>query len=355
MALLELPQEILSNVLSCLEPIDIIRFGQTCQTAHTLISPSNQVLWRSAFLQVYDDPDYAWSKMPSSYPTLKNDWDWHVELRRRQLAIRTLYRWTPASSDVGDTGDHINALLSIIDTAKFAGNKTPEVDDRSSLNLQLLADPHQYYRGMDSLIHNTSVAAPLSAQSEEDITWPGRPMTRSRAMAAQHDLRSEAASRLHVLHGLTNKERTDYKIRGQARRKVYDWSQTSDETDYGPFLLDGSGRVNWSLLEGALSTICHNFEMCVDGHLVLPNGFCYAIPYRTLIPPTTPHDWARVEGFWLGTYAFLDYAHLLAFNGGIIIGPTRPNLNDDPEACGDLLRMELKLDDSVERRSEAED
>ncbi|KAI9874815.1 MAG: hypothetical protein M1823_007606, partial [Watsoniomyces obsoletus] len=165
--------------------------------------------------------------------------------------------------------------------------------------------------------------------------------------ALREENRPESACRLHALYGLTMRERLDPRSRGMARRKVYNWRLTSEDTDHGPFALDGSGRVNWSLLEGACSAISRNFELCVDGRLAMPHGMAYAIPHRTLIDPTVPEDWAGAQGSWLGTYAFIDYSDLLAFNAGTSLpSERRPDLTDEPEACGALLRMETKLDNS---------
>lgn len=352
MLLLELPHELLGHVAAFLIPEDVVHFGQTCRSANTLISPSNQVLWRDAFLHVYDDPKDAWSRLPQSYDVPNKAWDWHQELKQRQLSLRILFNKYPRRADIEEGTDPVTSLLSIIDTIKFAPTRAEisqgkllEVDDRSSPILQRLGDPHSYQRGMDFLIHEYFSNEP--SQTRESYTWPGRPMTRARAVSTQSSARTEAASRLHVLHGLTNKERTDYKLRNQARQKVYDWDNTSQKTDYGPFAFDNTGKVNWPLLESVMCLICHCFECCIQGQLALPTGLCYSIPHRTLVPPTTQHDWARVQGSWLGTYAFVPYENLLAYNGGPVMGHATRDLNTAQDLIGDVLKMELMVDESV--------
>jgi hypothetical protein len=345
-----LPQEILGNVVSFLDPKDIVTFGRTCRAAQTFISPSNQILWRNAFLQVFDDPEDAWSKSPKSCVPSRDQWHWFDVLKHRLLALAALYRRFPAQDEAELSEQHRLALLDIIDTAKFAPSaydlaqgKSPQVDDRSSLNVQLLEKIPQKFHGFDRLIFETF------KQDDFLITSHlGRPFTRSVAHNIRDESRPESASRLHTLFGLTMHERLTPSSRGIARRRVYNWNLTNEDTDYGPFKKDGSGKVNWSLLEGACSSISRSFELCVDGHLAPPHGMSYAIPYRTLADPAVPQDWARVQGSYRGTYAFIDYSHLLAFNTGTAMAfDRRPDLENEPEACGALLRMDLKLDDSV--------
>ena len=356
LALTDLPREILGNIVSFLHPRDIATLGRTCQQAHAFIRPENQVLWQAAFLHVFDDPEAAWASMPSSSQPRREDWDWHRVLGQRLKALAAVYRRWPHDDDAQFAEQHRAALLDILDTAKFTPTKTevaqgkvPQLDDRSSMNLQLLVEVQTKYHGLDRLIFDTDQSENSSATSAFNYDWfPGRPITRSMALATKEENRSESAARLHALHGLTMRERLDHRSRGTARRKVYNWSLTTRETDHGPFALDGSGRVNWSLLEGACSSISRCFEACVDGRIAMPHGLNYAIPHRSLPDPSVPHDWARAQGSWYGTYAFIDYSDLLAFNtGGPLPFDRRPDLVDEPEACGALLMMETKLDDSV--------
>lgn len=61
------------------------------------------------------------------------------------------------------------------------------------------------------------------------------------------------------------------------------------------------------------------------------------------------HDWAGITGSWLGTYAFLDYRALVHFN--IAHSQEYPlDLGDYEEACGDLMRLDIRVDDSEEMK-----
>lgn len=244
----------------------------------------------------------------------------------------------------------MHSILSLIDTAKsqlsssdLAEGKLARVDDRSSLNLQLLdgilADNEI---GLERIMYAGGNA--VSSYASDDI---GRPQTRAMTSATKDRNRSDASRRLHTLYGMSTRDKRERRY--FYRRYVYDWTLTDAGTDFGPYDHDGSGRVNWMLLEAAMVCIWQGFQDAAGGHLSAPQGLFYSIPYRTLSDPTVPEDWARVTGVWVGTYAFLDYSRLLAFNAGPVdIGGTHSvDLRDEVEVCGDLLKMELTLDDSV--------
>jgi hypothetical protein len=248
---------------------------------------------------------------------------------------------------MSDQQKHLDTILSMIDTAKTQPSPSESAqgvphrqDDRSSRNLQLLTSIMQGGYGLGER---------LMLDTSDYITHDENgPVTRSRAASLVETRRSDAARRLHTLFGPTQ---GDKHTRTRSGRKfVYDWSLTTEANDYGPFLKDGSGRVDWTLLEAAMTCISNNFEIAVEGRLSAPTGLHYSIPYRTLADPTRPEDWAGVTGKWLGTYAFLDYASLLAWNSGLMGDgrfPALTDLSNEPEACGDLLMMDLKLDDSL--------
>ena len=342
MAMLELPDELLAHVLRYLEPRSIVRFGQSCKAAHTFVGTENQILWRSAYLHVFDNPNDAWSMTPGNTPGAKDrPLDWHADLVKKSKALQGVRsKWCGSNSRAKD---HIEGLLSILDDAKFAltasdiaNGKVPQEDDRhNSLNLQTLSVLYQYREGIESLIHDN----PQSS-------LPYR-ITRSMAQSEAEKNRPECAARLHVMYGITNREQIEHKARGAARRRVYDWSWTGPENDYAPFLRDSSGKVDWPLLEAVVSVIGYSFNMSVEGSLAMPQGFCFSIPHRTLPDPTIPNDWARVSGPWLGTYAFLDYADLYNYNNWDGELFARTTLEHEPEDSGGVLRLELKLDETI--------
>jgi hypothetical protein len=97
--LLNLPTELLDNVLSFLDPYELARFGQSCKSAAAAaaaaaVAPENQVLWRYAFLKLFDDPVEAWSVMlptaRAANALTEAEWDWFLRLRNRCVTLKTL-------------------------------------------------------------------------------------------------------------------------------------------------------------------------------------------------------------------------------------------------------------------------
>jgi hypothetical protein len=299
-------------------------------------------LWKSAYLHVFDDPDDAWSMMPGNVPLAsERQWDWHAELAKKLVALRGV-KSKRCGMD-SRAADYIEGLLSILDTAKFkpsakdlANGRVPTGDDRTtSLNLQILSTLAEWREGIESLIHDSQLSS-----------LPQR-ITRSMAQGEAEKNRPEGAARLHVMYGLTSRERIEHRARGAARRKVYDWSLTGADNDYSPLLRDRSGNINWPLLEAVFTVNGRNFIYCVEGSLTMPQGFSMSIPHRTLLDPTIPNDWARVTGPWLGTYSFLDYADLFAFNNWEDELGARPTLEHEQEDSGDLMKLSLRLDETI--------
>lgn len=372
MNVLSLPSEILSQIFTRLTYPDLLAFAYTCHEAYSFASPGNQVLWQATFLHEFDDPRDRWNSLTKAarapHKERELNWDWHVELKKRVVALKyaTAGNLAIEEGDIETYESVVEALLDIIDTAKacptpeeLKAGKKLEVDDRGlSSNLSLLPINYHFTPEFDRLIRGLpALAAKRHVGSGYGIdstsvpsmpgSWestPGRPMTRSQsAREMDRIVRSEAASRLHVLCGLTEWEERDGKAIGRARRITYDWNDTDELNDYGPFKRDGSGEIDWRRLEAICTVVARQFALAVRGRMILPQGFCFSLPYRTLVDPTVPNDWARAQGTWCGTYVFLHWEDLVEFNA-FQNAADRPRLENGPEACGGLMKLELKLD-----------
>lgn len=322
-----LPPEVLSQILAHLSYECLLSFAKTCRQAHSFSSPQNQLLWQAVFLHKFDDPRDRWASLTKSGQELAKErektWDWFHELRRRVLALRWVkYDGNDAALlwDQTEIDELTETFLDILDTAKaypsareIKTGRKPELDDRDlSLNLKLLPNNYNFTGEFDGLVRGLPTSAGGGAYGTSDSavlnmpgafnSTPGRPLTRSQATRKSDEVvRYEAGSRLHVLCGLTVREEHDAKSVGKARRITYDWNLTNDRNDYGPFKADGSGQVDWRRLESVCTVVARQFSSAVRSRMILPQGFCFSIPYRTLSDPTVPEDWARVTGNWCGT------------------------------------------------------
>lgn len=374
MSILQLPRELLAHTLHYLTYIDLVSFSATCHDAHSFVSPTNQLLWQAAFLQRFDDPRDRWNCLTKSVrqANLEREqaWDWFVELKKRAVALRWVDAddyaggsWDGQSQEDSETLRVLETLLEIVDTAKICptpeevrAGKRAEVDDRElSKNLALLPTNYDFTTEFDGLVRglpasvvkkNTGYRYGVSdAAVSMPGGWhsPGRPNTRSQATVQWDKLvRSEAGSRLHVLCGLTQREEKDEKALARARRVTYDWELTEPRNEWGPLKVDGSGEVDWRRLESICVVVVRQFTMAIRGRMTLPQGFCFSFPYRTLSDPTQPEDWARAQGTWMGTYVFMHWEGLVEFNT-FRAASNRPTLEDGPESCGGLMKLELQL------------
>lgn len=355
MKLLDLPSEILGEILANLRYDDCLHAFATCR--HLQSFSHDQLLWRAVFLHDFDDPRHRHRDLNGTaevaYKAKYGTFDWRVQLKKRMIALRCLRDAEVAHRQCTGPAyeEFAEAILDIIDTSAIA----------NSANAQLLPQNVEFRPEVDCLIRGTlrprmpmlgiaqDVAhVDLSQESSPaDQFWepsPGHPMTRSRAaLQADKVFRSENASRLHVLCGYTPYEDTDEKSAGRARRICYDWSLTNEKNEYGPWKDDGSGETDWRRVEALITVVARRFIRAARRRITLPQGFRYSIPNLVSIDPAVPEDWAGVQRKWAGTYVFMHWEDLVEYNEFRDTN-SRPTLENMPEACGGVMKLDLKLD-----------
>ena len=176
---MDLAPELLELILSYLEPHDLVSFARTCHRANEYIRPDNQMLWKAAFLHVFDHPKRAWASWtPTARAANRRreaEWDWFRELRRRCVAFHAVCQANAVAQT--DIKDVVTALLDVNQTASLlfvAGQSSPE-----SLNLRFLDQLQQQAPDFDRFVHDyqhgiDSMSLPLESKAEHD-----RPITRS--------------------------------------------------------------------------------------------------------------------------------------------------------------------------------
>lgn len=357
---LNLPSELLCQALSYLLPDDLARLGTTCKAAQYFIQGDNTALWKQIFLNVFDPPRHHPLLGDRDSP-IKPEFDGFAELKARYAAKALVLDQGKKEIESESYPRAIEVLLDVLDTTCTTPSQAKEKGKCSWLKRS------RNIAWIESIFNNNSIAqrfihdfhpdsypSQLPIPQHEASVIPTRRVTRSMTMT-HHPTPSPAASRLHVLYGLTRRERRSKHARGHARHLVYDWSLSDPVQDFGPFTPQGS--TDWRMLEAIYSVVIRNFEAtCVsdiDRHYIPtsdpknleyghPHGFRCSVPNLILQNPSVPQDWARVTGNWLGTYSFLDYSDLFFFNAGFRPNP-RPSLDDYEEACGDLMRLDLAL------------
>ncbi|KAF2253674.1 hypothetical protein BU26DRAFT_228049 [Trematosphaeria pertusa] len=343
--LVVLAPELLELILSYLEPQHLTSFGQTCARARDFIRPNNQILWKASFLQVWDHPKHVWSLLTPSARAVNRDressWDWYREVYRRCKAFNVLCRCNSGVRPA-NVEDIVPPLLDVLDTASYSD--IAEDGSRASLNLEFLHRLLQRCPEFDRVVHDyhkdiESISLPLELLTDSD-----RPITRS--MLARRVTVPEWASRFHTFYGITQREEDSVRSKAAARALVYDWSVTAPNADFGPLVKDGSGTVHWQTVEAIGSLMHRIFATTLKAYRLSVSGFQVNVPF--LLPPSpVAEDWAGITGTWMGTYAFLDYRALVHYNFSHNFEYPM-DLGEYEEACGDLMRLKLKLGDSEE-------
>ncbi|KAH9841702.1 uncharacterized protein C8Q71DRAFT_738338 [Rhodofomes roseus] len=285
-AITDLPLDILEQIVLELDPLDVAAISQTCSAfyAYVYASSDTERLWRTLYLtQPLDDLRRCFEQLghPRASPV-----HWKSQLQR---AIR-------ARTIIGDPAkcrseERCTVLQTLLDLASNLPPAPSFLSEELSLNLVWLA---ALLRGGTFLDHK------LWEPSDEE---------------------RQLRCRLHAYYGLTT---ADYRKENltQSRAYVYDMRRYTWGNDFGPYQMDGSGRVNWEHVQA----IHHAMSMQVvppqedaDGEQTVFTIFPLSLPYcQSIIPAdvdlSQERDWAGVTGSWQCSFCFCDHRQLLVLN-----------------------------------------
>jgi hypothetical protein len=285
-----MPPEIFERIILSLDPQDprditiIAAIAQVCRVFRTFIyySPDSH-LWRSLYLQQpLDDPRTPVNPLgvPRTSPV-----DWGAELRRITRASRIV---TQPEKYMHSTERH-DALRTLLDLACHVPSaSTPSANP--SANLMWLAL---------ILRKNTVLLERTEGVHEEE---EGEEM--------------QLCAQLHTYFGITARDVTRMR-RAEARGYVYALRNYQYANDFGPFLADGSGRVNWVHMQALHHVVSmHLLSLSEDEDyefVVFPMSlpFCQSVVPEGL-DLDVESDWAGIEGLWHCAFAFIDHRDLLS-------------------------------------------
>ena len=140
--------------------------------------------------------------------------------------------------------------------------------------------------------------------------------------------------------------------------KVYDLRNYTEGTKWGPFQRDGSGNVDWEMVESIMIVLAHNLRQCrvFHHHFILP---VWNVPFagvvahshilkehihRPLSASRELEDCYGIEGTWMRVVCFLDFSELFAYNfrsPSLLQGEPRPPL--DTEEAIRMIVMNIKI------------
>ncbi|EGN94026.1 hypothetical protein SERLA73DRAFT_171860 [Serpula lacrymans var. lacrymans S7.3] len=278
-----LPSEILEQILFSCDPIDVASFAQVSRLSRELVyNTSDAHFWRELYLaQALDDPRTAVTRLG----TARLNIDWRGELQRI-IRARTVVN-NIALCRPHERCTIIQTLLDMVCNVR----PSPYADsDQISDNIEWV----KALLGGGYFLHHRRWQ--ISFQEEQ--------------------LRAH----LHTCFGLTHHD-TTLMSRTESRAIVYNLQHYGPQNEYGPYMMDGSGRVDWVIMQA----IHHVLSMHLyDANEDEEDDFEYdifpmSLPYVQSIIPRglnldEDEDWADVEGLWQIAYCFMDHRDLLRFN-----------------------------------------
>ncbi|TNY22817.1 hypothetical protein DMC30DRAFT_444876 [Rhodotorula diobovata] len=385
-AILSLPPELLVHALAQATPQACAAFASTNSLAHDSVNCT--ALWRALHRKSYDDPHFGdAASTPPDPPT----YDWATQVQRRTRA-QTLLDAFAEHARPFQPEDLVPTLETLVDLARTRPPVPPSLasadavseDESDSLNERwlerwltpssssgepLLALHPTFSRSSLPTLRSSSRPHPSSSSSSSSSSGPRSPAGLIRAARI-----AQLAAHLHVLATPCPLALASPSIRTAARETVYEMSNFGRESLFGPFMNDGSGRVDWRKVE-ALAIVCGtNLDEAMsivwggaldddddgadgadgaDGDeaetVVPPRGWRTTRAHSAGPVRADPagRDWAGVThpAGWRGTYSFLHYPVFHHFNRHRHPHPhaPQPTLAHEHEAVGDCMVLRLEL------------
>ncbi|KAB5572510.1 hypothetical protein GE09DRAFT_1099789 [Coniochaeta sp. 2T2.1] len=320
--LTQLPPEILHNILSHVEPEDTGYIRQTCRYLLTFID-GNRALFRELYYRTLDEPpttDLDWEKEIRDYVRLRHICLSHGGLDKNKVdPVNHHYNHTrAASSELPFVHDVTTRLLS---RSARSGPSRParSVTHAPSRNAALLAEFFAD-EGNRTAFLSRSFIFERARGERKDFSDPPRP---------EHQM----SAHLHCLYGmplLKHGRTRSSRMYPFACSKVYDLREYTEHTHWGPFMGDGSLRVDWEKVEAILLVLRSNIKnKSLDSFSIFSHFWDkpFAGPWEGSYIPWPPaaereeeqselerRDPYDVSGTWLRVVCFLDYNDFFSYN-----------------------------------------
>ncbi|KAH7055670.1 hypothetical protein B0J12DRAFT_569482 [Macrophomina phaseolina] len=307
--LLDLSNELIHEILLKVGPGELARVAQCCRSLHTFIH-DNDLLWKELYLATFDDPR-------EQRPDVKVSW-------REELSRMWKLNLLLASENANVKKANFAFIASAVDDllATSASNQPS-----SSCDFLRLHFDESRTTNRDSIMCGSSLFSRAGSEDQQPLS-------------DEHDRQTSA--KLHVLHGvpLEPSKRGANPIHTYARSRVYDLRRYTDDTLWGPFMDDGSQRVDWESLESIMIVLSHNINRFCErtyGRFRPIWNDAFAGAMHIITPATSGNspNFQRVDslfnnsgmtledqdpygvtGTWARIVCFLDYTDLYNFNFG---------------------------------------
>ena len=275
-----IPREIIERVIAFLDPLDVASFSQTCRQYNNLIYHSeDNHLWRELHLaQPFDDPRLALTPCLERVSTERIDWKGSLQaIVRARIVLND-----PSKCRPGERETILRTLIALLRGATPAPSFCKKtLSDNLVWLVTMLRDGTLLN---DGTLPTSSTEAQLRAF-------------------------------LLVHLGLTPSDARSVN-KASARAFVYDLRNYRFEGSFGPYIPDGSGRVNWRHVHAIHRVVAmHLVDLRETDSFIFPL-IPMSMPYCQSIVPRgldlkTVHDWAGVEGLWHCSFCFVDHREFL--------------------------------------------
>ncbi|KAI0523685.1 hypothetical protein F5B22DRAFT_409150 [Xylaria bambusicola] len=318
--LTNLPPEIVYHILGYVDPPDLAWIPRTCKTLYHAVS-ANTPLFKHVYLRHLD--------APSGTPV-----DWERSLKQLVQLRRLCSR--PDADDKKDELDFVHrTAIELLKNASAASGDSVEAgltaNFSPSRNADILTEIFSVESNQDAFLCRSFIYERARAEFHaRDIRyWHGPPKP-------EH----QKSAHLHCLYGVpllfaypSARRRTRHNLMHPfACSKVYDLRQYTEQNQWGPFLNDGSMRVDWEKVEAILIVLGDNMTNLGLSTIRMCKTFC-TIPFAGTwanswkshhLSPPPPHelelqdrlDPYGITGVWLRIVCFMDYTDFFAYNFG---------------------------------------
>ncbi len=278
-----LPIEVFDQILFLLDPVDVAHLAKTCSIFYAHIyNQGDQYLWRELYLlQPFDDLRHVHTSL--GHPVTSIDWKHELQ---RIIRARTILTNVPACRPE----ERCTILRTLTDMI------TTVVPAKSFEDM----DPSPSHAWVTVMLRGSTLL--------EHEEW------------ALSDEERQLRARLHTYYGLTARD-FQPAARKASRVFLYAMRHYKYDNDFGPFMMDGSGRVNWVHMRA----IHHVMSLHIVPPLEIPAGadpasftlFPMSLPWTISVIPEgvnldEERDWAGVTGRWQCSFCFCDHRELLS-------------------------------------------
>lgn len=356
--LLELSNELLHCIFLEIEPVDLASLSRSCRALNSYIR-GNRLLHKDLYVRHYDEPPIK-SREPKISGKGKQRQDSELLLQLDwEDALHRLVRMEKIldSDDRSVKMDNLEfvgkEVVGLMESARV------DQDQDESLNIQLLRSKFapELADNMDTVLCSSSLFERAGDKFQEPAETEELRQLSAKLHCyfgvpidelPQRSFRSMFASRHPTLDlelkpsACTRSQSRNLTTHPFARSKVYDLREYTDDTLWGPFMDDGSGRVDWEKVEAIMIVLGYNlnkFYRRSEGRFpqIWKDEWTGATPYsyrseprpapvkdveqdeetlkiRELALSLDAQDPYGVTGSWMRVVCFLDYNDLYAFN-----------------------------------------